>query len=175
MSGVDVGALRKAAERAHNEAPDLTWQAERRYDGVYGIDLGPATHAKADSYEVGADCIMPREMAQFIAAANPTVVLALLDRASELEEVVERVRGLLAESRVTPNGRVPIPAGDLRDALKGPRRAQEAAQGDGSDQVVSESTGDANGAQAAAEAIPLEIHIAGRTIMRAARDSEENR
>lgn len=61
---------------ARDEAPGLTWEPERVYDGVYAIDLGPATHPDSDSYSVGEDVRLPREMAQHIAANNPARVLA---------------------------------------------------------------------------------------------------
>ena len=83
MSGVNVVALRAAAEAA-NHGP---WEAES--ETVWQVDLdGQPNMVATRAFEPDA---------VFIAAANPTVVLALLDRVSELEAVVERVRVLAAD------------------------------------------------------------------------------
>jgi hypothetical protein len=66
----------REAREAQEEAPALTWQPTKVYDGIWSIDLGPATHPDADSYEVGPDCRMPREMARHIARHDPARVLA---------------------------------------------------------------------------------------------------
>lgn len=72
--------MRETAQAAHEEAPDLAWGPPVKvYDGIYSLDLGPATHPDADSYGVGEDCRMPREIARYIAAFPPPVALAVAD------------------------------------------------------------------------------------------------
>jgi uncharacterized protein DUF6221 len=66
------------ADDATSEAPRLTWQPDKVYDGVFSLDLGPATHADADSYGVGEDIRLPRELAMHIAAHAPAAVLTEL-------------------------------------------------------------------------------------------------
>ncbi len=66
----------KLARAAQDDAPSLTWEAEKVYDGVYTIQLGPSEHPDNDSYDVGWDVRMPREIARYIAANDPASVLA---------------------------------------------------------------------------------------------------
>lgn len=71
--------IRHTAERARHEAPSLTWEAEKVYDGIYNIDLGPSERPESDSYEMGVDVRMPREMAFHIETWNPEAAIAVAD------------------------------------------------------------------------------------------------
>ena len=84
-----VAALNEAerlAEACREEAPDLTWEAEQAYDGIWSLDLGPSTHPNSDSYGAGEDSRMPREMALFIAANDPAHALRQIAHARDVLE-----------------------------------------------------------------------------------------
>ncbi len=65
----------KLAREAYEENPAATWETNRTYDGVYRLEL-PSTHPDSDSYGMGEDIRLPREMAKHIARHHPTRVLA---------------------------------------------------------------------------------------------------
>lgn len=87
---IDIAALRKAAQEAINQ---LGWAAQpMQYDkGVVGWDDDWIVH------EIGAGCIaysMDKKDAQYVAAANPAVILALLDRLEQAEKDAARYQHL---------------------------------------------------------------------------------
>lgn len=79
---IDIAALRKAAQEAYLQRD---WAAQpMQYDkGVVGGDDDWIVH------EVGSGCVarsVEKGDAQYIAAANPAVILALLDRLEQAEK-----------------------------------------------------------------------------------------
>ena len=95
----DVAELRRLAEAA-TPGP---WEAFGAVDGRRGerwlgvtTDMRATESARAGDVFSAQDCT--RQDALFIAAANPAVVLALLDERDALAAKVERVRALHASS-----------------------------------------------------------------------------
>ena len=86
MSTVDVAALREAAEGA-TPGP---WIADIRTDGRAWIDMPGIDNHALSLHGFGAD-------AAYIAAANPTTILALIERLEAAEGAVERCRALADE------------------------------------------------------------------------------
>lgn len=85
MSKINKQALREAAMRA----PWGNWQAYKPHKGARGYEVKNGVEA------VAQHCLKPD--ADFIAAANPKVVLALLDELEATEKSNEFLKGQLAE------------------------------------------------------------------------------
>ena len=61
------------ASKALAEHPER-WTHSKVYDGVYSVNLG-STHPDSDSYGVGEDTRLPREIAHHIVLFDPSRIL----------------------------------------------------------------------------------------------------
>lgn len=80
MSDLDLGALKALAEKA-TPGP---WVVTGGDNNLYGVDA-------QDDYVTLSDSTLPVSDAEFIAAANPEVVLALIERVQAAEAVIAEV------------------------------------------------------------------------------------
>jgi hypothetical protein len=84
--------LRKLAEAANQDSPEWKWDGRK-------VDADGYVHIPECSYLVGAICLSDtyegyQDHCEFIAAANPAAILALLDRVEKAEKDAERYRWL---------------------------------------------------------------------------------
>lgn len=91
MSNIDKQALREAAEKA---TPGDWRRASTRFNGI----TSQAVYPLCGKEEILANTAEKRD-AEFIAAANPATVLALLDELEAKDKRIADQRGIIASAR----------------------------------------------------------------------------